>query len=92
MTICLQIKYTFVVKYTVYRNNKLKDTYIKFQCINDNLLINYTSLYIYTRHLQWNMNINLNWDNSILFEDFMVCGDTPSYGWVCGWLDGWLVR
>ena len=39
-----------------------------------------------------NYRINLNWDNSILFEDFMVCGDTPSYGWVCGWLDGWLVR
>ena len=32
MTICLQIKYTFVVKYSVYKKSKLKDTYIKIQC------------------------------------------------------------
>ena len=26
----------------------------------------------------------LNQDNSILFERFMICRDTPTHGWVMG--------
>ena len=29
-----------------------------------------------------------NWDNWILFEDFLICRDTPTHRWVVGWVSG----
>ena len=40
-----------------------------------------------------NYQINLDLIRIIQFcLKIFFCGDIPSYGWVCGWLDGWFCR
>ena len=40
-----------------------------------------------------NYQINLDLIRIIQFcLKIFFCGDTPSYGWVCWWLDGWFCR